>query len=95
MQDMTVQQGWVSGQKRPRAMVLWVPNRDHAGASGACQCSSPPAAAVCCVCAWSPQWCLTLRDPMDHGLPGSSVLGIPQARILEWVAISFSKRRLH
>ena len=33
-------------------------------------------------------------DPMDHSLPGSSVHGILQARILEWVAISFS-RRLH
>ena len=28
---------------------------------------------------------------MDHGLPGSSVYGISQARILEWVAISFSR----
>ena len=28
---------------------------------------------------------------MDHGLPGSSVHGILQTRILEWVAISFSK----
>ena len=35
--------------------------------------------------------CLTLCDPMDHGLPGSSVHGILQARVLEWVAISFSK----
>ena len=30
------------------------------------------------------------RDPMDCSPPGSSVCGIPQARILEWVAISFS-----
>ena len=37
------------------------------------------------------QWCLTLCDPMDYGLAGSSVHGILQARILEWVAISFSK----
>ena len=35
--------------------------------------------------------CLTLCDPMDCSLPGSSVHGILQARILEWVAISFSK----
>ena len=33
----------------------------------------------------------TLRDPMDCSLPGSSVLGILQSRILEWVAISFSR----
>ena len=34
------------------------------------------------------QSCPTLRDPMDHSLPGSSVHGIFQARTLEWVAIS-------
>ena len=38
------------------------------------------------------QLCLTLCDPMDCSLPGSSVYGIFQARILEWVAISFSRR---
>ena len=37
------------------------------------------------------QSCLTLCDPMDCGLPGSSVRGILQARILEWVSISSSK----
>ena len=37
------------------------------------------------------QSCLTLCDPMDYSLPGSSVHGILQARILEWVAISFSR----
>ena len=34
------------------------------------------------------QLCPTLRDPVDHSLPGSSVHGIFQARILEWGAIS-------
>ena len=34
--------------------------------------------------------CPTLRDPMDYSLPGSSVHGIFQARVLEWVAIAFS-----
>ena len=33
------------------------------------------------------QWCLTLCDPMDCSPPGSSVRGIFQAGILEWVAI--------
>ena len=33
---------------------------------------------------------LTLCDPIDSSPPGSSVSGILQARILEWVAISFS-----
>ena len=37
------------------------------------------------------QWCLTLCDPMDYSLPGSSVHGISQARILERVAIPFSR----
>ena len=36
------------------------------------------------------QSCLTLCDPIDGLLPGSSVPGILQARTLEWVAISFS-----
>ena len=35
--------------------------------------------------------CLTLCDPMDCSLPGSSVHGIFQARVLEWIAISFSR----
>ena len=34
------------------------------------------------------QSCLTLCDPVNYSLPGSSVHGILQARILEWVAIS-------
>ena len=37
------------------------------------------------------QLCLTLYDPMDCSLPGSSAHGILQARILEWVAIPFSR----
>ena len=39
---------------------------------------------------WSPQLCLTLCDPMDYSLPCSSVHGIFQARVLEWVEFSFS-----
>ena len=35
------------------------------------------------------QSCLTLHDPMDCSLSGSSVHGILQARVLEWVAVSF------
>ena len=37
------------------------------------------------------QSCPTLCDPMCCSLPGSSVCGIFQARVLEWVAISFSR----
>ena len=36
------------------------------------------------------QLCPTPRDPMDCSLPGSSVHGTLQARLLEWVAIAFS-----
>ena len=35
------------------------------------------------------QSCLTLSNPMDCSLPGSSVLGIFQARVLEWGAVAF------
>ena len=41
------------------------------------------------------QLCLTLRNPMDYSLPGSSVHGIFQARVLEWVAIAFSGHPLY
>ena len=44
-----------------------------------------------CECCEVTQSCLTLCDPMDCSLPGSSIHGIFQARIQEWVAISFSK----
>ena len=43
-----------------------------------------------CVCMLVVHSCLTLCDPMDYSLPGSSVHGISQARIMEWVAIAFS-----
>ena len=41
------------------------------------------------------QQCPTLCDPTDGSPPGSSVPGILQARILEWVAISFSNACMH
>ena len=40
------------------------------------------------------QSCLTLSDPIDCSLPGSSVHGILQARVLEWVAIAFSDKEM-
>ena len=42
---------------------------------------------VNCVRVKLPQWCLTLCDPTDCSPPGSSVHGILQGRILEWVAM--------
>ena len=44
-----------------------------------------------CVCVLSHFSCVGLCHPMDCSPPGSSVLGILQARILEWVATSFSR----
>ena len=41
---------------------------------------------------WVAQSCPTLWDPMNGSLPGSSVHGIFQPRVLEWVALSFSMR---
>ena len=43
-------------------------------------------------CSEVAELCPTLWDPMDYSLPGSSVHGIFQARVLEWVATAFSKR---
>ena len=45
----------------------------------------------CSCCCSVGKLCLTLCDPMDCSPPGSSVHGIFQARILEWVAISSSR----
>ena len=50
------------------------------------QCQLAAAAAA----AKSLQSCPTLHDPMDCSLPGSSIHGIFQARVLEWGAIAFS-----
>ena len=41
------------------------------------------------------QSCLALCDPMDHSPPGSSVQGILQARILEWIAMPSSRGNSH
>jgi len=40
------------------------------------------------------QSCPTLHNPMDCSLPGSSVHGIFQARVLEWGAIAFSELKI-
>ena len=56
------------------------------------QSLGPSAAAA--AAAKSLQLCLTLSDPVDCSLPGSSVPGIFQARVLEWGAIAFSSRSI-
>ena len=52
----------------------------------------PPSFSPSCMHAKSLQLCPTLCNSMDCNLPGSSLHGILQARRLEWVAISFSRR---
>ena len=51
--------------------------------------------AAAAAAAKSLQSCPTLRDPMDCSLPGSSIHGIFQARVLEWGAITFSESTKH
>ena len=50
-----------------------------------------PALDTSCLCTKLLQSCPTLCNPVDHNLPSSSVRGILRARILEWVAIPFSR----
>ena len=56
------------------------------GSPGACCSLDSP-----CVCAKSQQLCPTLYDPTGYSPPGSSVHGILQARILEWVSMPSSR----
>ena len=68
----------------PRSPVIWqltFPNT--------CNVLSPAAAAK------SFPSCPTLCDPIDGSPPGSSVSGLLQARILEWIAISISSAWMH
>ena len=50
-----------------------------------------PCLAEAGMCVLAAQSCPTLCDPMDRSLPGSALHGILQARVLEWVAVSFSR----
>ena len=58
-------------------------------------CSSHSISTAAAAAAKSLQSCLTLCNPTDGSPPGSSVPGILQARILEWVAIPFSNACMH
>ena len=52
---------------------------------------APSLVSLLAIHAQSLQSCLTLCDPMDYSWPGSSVCGILQERILEWIAMPSSK----
>ena len=64
------------------AEMHWAPSRIIPSSVCVCVCV--------CVCVWATKACLTLCDPMNCSLPTSSVHGILQVRILEWVAVSCS-----
>ena len=55
-------------------------------------CQTAVSISSVCVCVLVAQSCRILCNPMDCSQPGSSIHGILQARILEWVAICFSRR---
>ena len=64
-----------------------------------CAPANPTKSTEDVITGWVSEWvsevarlCPTLCDPMDWSLPASSIHGIFQARVLEWVAISFSRR---
>ena len=61
--------------------------RQEAGLLNTC----PHSHSCACMHAKSLQSCLTLCNPMDYTLPGSSVHGILQTRTLEWAAMPFSR----
>ena len=77
-----------SGRRRDDYMLCEVGTGP--GAAGSCEVK-PEEAWIVCMRAKSLQSCLTLCDPMDCSPPGSSVHGILQARILEWVSLSSSR----
>ena len=78
----------------------WTPALIHTHNVCVCVCVCAQGVCVCvCVCVCLKkvrvlvsQLCPTFCDPMDYSLPGSSVHGILQARILKWIAILFSRR---
>ena len=79
--------GWgvLSDLRLPRA------NTRHHSQMNKRQFSPDYSFTTACCCCLVTKLCLALFHPRDCSLPGSSCLEISQARILEWVAISFSK----
>ena len=81
-QELTRQNG--EGYLWPSACSLFTPGKALSWQTEDCGCFN-----VCeCLVA---QLCLTLCNPLDCSLPGSSIHGIFQARVLEWVVISSSR----
>ena len=80
----TLQKGRVTFPRQPDTAEIW-----NQVTWNLCVFLSPRS--VCYFCYLVAQSCLTLYDPMDCSLTGSSVHGVSQARILAWVAIYFSR----
>ena len=84
---------WIQPRSCLGALHVHFPLPGHPSPGHASSCIP----AICSCVSFSPsspcwaQSCLTLWDLMDCSPPGSSVHGISQARILEWVAVSFSR----
>ena len=74
---------WVSAKMSPPQGGPWLPTM-HCPRLHPASCLS-----LCCFCLVT-KLCLVLCNPVDSSLPGSSVHGISQTRMLQWVAISFS-----
>ena len=79
--------GWISLQSKglPRVFSNTTVQKLNSSALSFLYAAAAAAAAANLL-----QSCLTLCDPIDGSSPGSPILGVLQARILEWVAISFS-----
>ena len=75
-------------KKQTKNSSIWIQTPNRFSCVVVFKGKSWPANLFRFVCAKLLQSCLTLCDPIDHSLPGSSVHGILQGRILEWVAIS-------
>ena len=82
--ELTDSVALVSGEKQSDLVT-------HIHTSNSFSDSFPIQVIIECVHAELFQSCLTLCDPMDYSLPGYSVHGILRARMLEWVAIPFSR----
>ena len=94
------------GSRQPPSKMLCREDTDMPGSFQGCGVASEGSEApilLCLLCCWllvvylicafakSLQSCPTLCDSMDHSLPGSSVHGVHQARILEWAAMPSSR----
>ena len=91
----TLQRDHLDANAQPRPYWLW-DWRSHSDFESnflTCMTCTEGVGRVC-MRATLLQLCLTLCDPMDYSLPGSSVCGILQARILEWVAMPSSSSGL-